>query len=67
MKKALEQLRLNHTSSPLLAFPNLYLPSRVKTDASSVALAAILGQEKEDAKFHPIQFASLTMNDSEHQ
>lgn len=37
----------------------------VETDASEVAVGAVLAQEREDGKIHPVDHASINMNDAE--
>lgn len=53
------------TSPPVLAFPDFEKSFVVETDASSVALGAVLSQRKDDEKFHSVQYGSRTMNDPE--
>ena len=60
-KKTFESLKLKLTTPPVLAFPNLDELFLVETDASSVAVGAVLAQKKEDKKTHPIQYASGTL------
>ena len=53
-------------ASPLvLTSPNFDQPFVVESDASSVAVGAILAQRKEDKRVHPIQYASRTMTSAE--
>ena len=65
MQEACEELKLNLTSSPVLAFPEFELPFVVETDASSVGVGAVMAQRKEDRKVHPIQYASRKMTSAE--
>ena len=65
MRVAFDTLKERLTSPPLLAFPDFDAPFVVETDASSVAIGAVLAQKKEDGKVHPIQYASRTMTAAE--
>ena len=65
MMSAFEVLKQRLTSPPVLAFPEFEAPFIVETDASSVAVGAVLAQKKEDGKVHPIQYASRTMTAAE--
>ena len=56
-QKAFEGLKLKLTTPPVL----------VETDASSVAVGAVLAQKKEDKKTHPIQYASRTLSQAERE
>ena len=51
MQKAFEELKQKLTSPPVLAFPNFEKSFVVETDASSVAVGAVLAQRKEDGNF----------------
>ena len=65
MQEAFEKLKLKLTSPPVLAFPDFQRPFVVETDASSVAVGAVMAQRKEDRKVHPIQYASRPMTSAE--
>ena len=65
MRKAFQNLKQRVTSPPLLALPKFEEPLVVETDASSVAVGAVLDQKKEDKKVHPIQYASRRMTGTE--
>ena len=65
MQKAFERLKFKLTSPPVLAFPDFDQPFVVETDASSVAVGAVLTQRKEDKRVQPIQYASRTMTSAE--
>ena len=62
---AFEKLKSKMCNSPVLAYPDFTKPFIVETDASSVALGAVLSQKSSDGKIHPLQFASRTMNAAE--
>lgn len=53
------------TSDPILRYPNFEKSFILETDASDFALGAVLSQKFEDAKEHPIAYASRTLNDTE--
>ena len=65
MTLACNDFKSKLVSPPVFAFPEFNEPFVMETDASSVALGAVLAQEKEDGKIHPVQYASRTMNASE--
>ena len=46
MQEALDELRINLTSPPVLAYLELEKPFVVETDASSVSVGAVLAQNK---------------------
>lgn len=49
----------------MMAYPSLNKPLRVETEASSIAVGAILTQEDTNGRVHQIQFASRTMKTAE--
>lgn len=53
---AFNQLKDALISSPVLAFPGCEFI--LETDASYVGLGAILSQQQDDGKIHPIAYAS---------
>lgn len=57
-------LKQHLINSPVLQFPNWELPFVLTTDASSVALGAVLSQISE-GRDHPIAFASRTLSQTE--
>lgn len=52
-------------SPPLQTLPKFDVPIVVETDASIVAVGAVLAQNKGDRKVHSIQYASRTMKAAE--
>ena len=54
MRSAFEGLRQKLTTPPLLPLLDIDVPFVVETDASSVAVGAVLAQKKKDGKIHPI-------------
>lgn len=57
----LELLKTTRSPLPVVAFPDFAKPFIVYADASSVAIGAVLSQNEEDGKYHPIYFGSRTM------
>jgi hypothetical protein len=56
--KAFNSIKKAITSAPVLIQPNPDEPYYLETDASGVALGAILSQKGEDGRMHPIAFLS---------
>nr|GEW34518.1 reverse transcriptase domain-containing protein [Tanacetum cinerariifolium] len=59
--KAFELLKEKLTCALVIVSPNWNLPFELMCDASDFAVGAVLGQ-KDDKNFHPIYFASKTLN-----
>ncbi|XP_076907421.1 uncharacterized protein LOC143563856 [Bidens hawaiensis] len=51
-------------SAPIMVAPDWTLPFEIMCDASDFAVGAVLGQRK-DKHFHPIYYASKTLNDAQ--
>ncbi|GJR75040.1 reverse transcriptase domain-containing protein, partial [Tanacetum coccineum] len=60
-QKAFESLKEKLTCAPVIVSPNWNLPFELMCDASDFAVGAVLGQ-KDGKNFHPIYFASKTLN-----
>ncbi|GJU09019.1 reverse transcriptase domain-containing protein [Tanacetum coccineum] len=60
-QKAFELLKEKLTCALVIVSPNWNLPFELMCDASDFAVGAVLGQ-KDGKKFHPIYFASMTLN-----
>ncbi|GKE25024.1 reverse transcriptase domain-containing protein [Tanacetum coccineum] len=60
-QKAFELLKEKLTCAPVIISPNWNLPFELMCDASDFTVGAILGQ-KDGKNFHPIYFASKTLN-----
>nr|GEW05329.1 DNA-directed DNA polymerase [Tanacetum cinerariifolium] len=60
-QKAFELLKKKRACAPVIVSPNWNLPFELMYDASDFAIGAILGQ-KHGKNFHPIYFASKTLN-----
>ena len=50
---------------PVLAFVDLEKPFILETDASGIGLGAVLLQEQQDGKLHPIAYASKALHGSQ--
>ncbi|KAI3695107.1 hypothetical protein L1987_78095 [Smallanthus sonchifolius] len=62
--KAFELLKENLINAPIMAAPDWTLPFELLCNASDFAVGAVLGQRKEK-NFHPIYYASNTLNDAQ--
>ncbi|GJX83569.1 reverse transcriptase domain-containing protein [Tanacetum coccineum] len=60
-QKTFELLKEKLTCAPVIVSPNWNLPFELICDASDFAIGAVLGQ-KDGKNFHPIYFASKTLN-----
>ncbi|GJY46905.1 reverse transcriptase domain-containing protein [Tanacetum coccineum] len=60
-QKAFDLLKEKLTCAPVIVSPNWNLPFELMCDASDFAVGAVLGQ-KDGKNFHPIYFASKTLN-----
>ena len=67
-QRAFEQLKQLLTSAPVLAYPrfNSEHPFILETDARAKGLGAVLAQQQEDDKVHPIAFASRSLMHRDH-
>jgi len=63
-KEAFEGLKDKLYTTPVLAYPNFELPFILTTDASKLAVAAVLSQVQ-DGVDRPIAYASRQMNRAE--
>jgi len=64
-EQAFRKLRDAFAQAPLLAHFDPLKKSRVETDASDYALAAVYSQKQEDGHWHPIAFYSRKMQGAE--
>ncbi|XP_021985186.1 uncharacterized protein LOC110881135 [Helianthus annuus] len=62
--RAFEFLKEKLVSAPILVSPDWSLPFELMCDASDYAVGAVLGQRREN-HFHPIYYASKTLNDAQ--
>ena len=68
--KALEAfnvLKEKCVNAPVLAFPDFKKPFLLEMDASRKGLGAVLSQKQDDGRYHPVAYASQTMNETEQQ
>jgi hypothetical protein len=63
-QNAFELLKQALVSSPILTYPDFRQPFIVQSDASNVAIGAVIGQLK-GGKFHPIMYSSKHLSDAE--
>jgi hypothetical protein len=64
-RNAFESLKKSVTSSPILVFPDETKPFKVEADSSGYATGAVLSQEGEDGKWHPVAFLSKSLSQVE--
>ena len=64
-QEAFDSLKIAVTSSPILVFPDDNKPYKVEADSSDFATGAVLSQEGEDGKWHPVAFLSKSLNSVE--
>ena len=65
MQTAFEELKVQLTSAPALAYPDYEKPLLVTTDASSKAVGADLSQADENGRNHPINYAIWALSSAE--
>ena len=64
-REAVDQLKLAMINPPVLAFADFEKPFLVETDASKVALGAVLSQKQPNGRFQPVAYASHRLNTAE--
>lgn len=62
---AFDQLKLAITSEPVLQLPDLERTFEVLTDASNIAIGAVLQQRDDNGDPHPVAYASRTLQEPE--
>lgn len=62
---AFEAIKTEITKDPVLVHPNPNKPYFLETNASGVAMGAILSQKQADRYLHPIAFMSESFNDAQ--
>ncbi|QRW15647.1 Retrotransposable element Tf2 protein [Rhizoctonia solani] len=62
---AFQELKSLVTQSPVLIHSNPSLPYYLETDASGVAMGAILSQQGEDNRLHPVAYMSKSFSSAE--
>ena len=63
--EAFDRLKAACLQAPILAFQDFDKPFLLETDASGRGLGAVLSQKQADGRYHPITYASRTMNETE--
>ena len=61
-QKSFDKIKQKLITSPVLIYPDFNKPFRLYTDASNIALGAVLQQKSDDDKEHPVAFLSRTLN-----
>jgi len=64
-QKAFDALKKRVTSEPVLAHAKLDDQFKLEVDASGYVVGAVLLQQKEDSKKHPIGYYSATLNEAQ--
>ena len=62
---AMERLKERLTKAPVLAYPSFGKPFTLETDASINGIGAVLSQEQDDRRLHPIAYASRSLSAAE--
>ena len=62
--EAFNILKEKCVNAPVLAFPDFKKPFLLETDASGKGLRAVLSQKQDDGRYHPVAYASQTMNET---
>ena len=62
---AMERLKERLTKAPVLAYPSFGKPFTLETDASTNGIGAVLSQEQDDRRLHPIAYASRSLSAAE--
>ena len=65
MQAAFERLKDALTTAPVLVYPDYSKQFIVSTDASSIAVGAVLSQKDDNGREHPIHYASRSLNSAE--
>ena len=63
--EAFRTLRDSLCSAPVLAYPDFSRPFILQTDASKVAIGAVLAQKLDDGLEHPVAYISRSLTKSE--
>ncbi|CCO36711.1 Retrotransposable element Tf2 155 kDa protein type 1 [Rhizoctonia solani AG-1 IB] len=64
-EESFQELKRRVTNRPVLAHSDPDKPYFLETDASGVAMGAILSQRSNDGRLHPIAYMSKSFNDAE--
>ena len=65
VEEAVQVLKENISSAPVLVFPDFNKPFLLETDASKEGLGVVLSQKQDDGCYHPVAFGSRTLMPSE--
>ena len=65
--EAFNILKEKFVNAPVLAFPDFKKPFLLEMDTSGKGLGAVLSQKQDDGRYHPVAYASQTMNETEQQ
>ena len=65
-QEAFDHLKARMTSEPVLAHPNLDKQFELEVDTSGYAVGAVLLQQQDDMKRHPVGYYSATLSAVEH-
>ena len=63
---AMERLKERLIKAPVLAYLSFGKPFTLETDASINGIGAVLSQEQDDRRLHPIAYASRSLSAAEH-
>ena len=63
--EAFNILKEKCVNTPVLAFPDFKKPFLLEMDASGKGLGAVLSQKQDNGRYHPVAYASRTMNKTE--
>ncbi len=64
-QEAFDALKEAIAKEPVLLFPQLSKPFEMEVDASAIAIGAVLNQEGEDGKKHPVAYYSKSFSATE--
>ncbi|QRV81327.1 Transposon Tf2-1 polyprotein [Ceratobasidium sp. AG-Ba] len=64
-QQALEEIKKRVSQDPVLIHPNPDKPFILETDASGIAIGAILSQRGDDGYLHPVAYLSKSYNDAQ--
>ncbi|QRW12162.1 Retrotransposable element Tf2 protein [Ceratobasidium sp. AG-Ba] len=64
-QKAFEEIKKRVSQDPVLIHPDPNKPFILETDASGIAIGAILSQRGEDGYLHPVAYLSKSYNDAQ--
>ena len=63
--EAFNTLKMKCMTAPVLAFADFQKPFLLETDASSCGLGAVLSQQQDNGKYHPVAYASRELKGGE--